>query len=37
MFNIGVLIGAGVGFVVGALAAVSYLAWTGTEIKWEKK
>ena len=36
MFNLGIVIGVVIGFVIGALAAVGYLAWTGTDIKWEK-
>jgi hypothetical protein len=37
MLTVGILIGVGVGFLFGALCAVGYLAWTGTDIKWEKE
>ena len=37
MFNLGIALGIIIGIVIGALLTISYLTWTGTEIKWEKK
>ena len=36
MFNLGILVGAGIGFVVGAIAAAGYFAYCNPNLKWTK-